>query len=144
MTQTIHVFLIGLSSSQIETIKDALKELGWGFRLVSREEEHIVVQQLLDTEYRLIFINSEYIKNHPQVGKTIFYLPMEKRRNEIFVLINKDAKTLDSFLAFKKNVNAVINVKDLSQLAKLLPQIISFDKIIYQGFQRMRKELEVF
>ena len=69
---------------------------------------------------------------------------MKKRREQIFILIDEHMKTLDNFSAFKKNVNAVVNTKDLPYLSQLLSQIINYNKVLYHGFQKMRAELEIF
>ena len=139
----INVLLVDISSHEIENIKTALKELGWNFRLISAKEENTIIQQLLNGEYGLFFINAEYLKKHPKVEKTIFYLPMKKRREQIFILIDEHMKTLDNFSAFKKNVNAVVNTKDLPYLSQLLSQIVNSNRTLYRGFQKMIKELEV-
>ena len=140
----INVLLVALSSDHIENIKTALKELGWNFRLVSAKEEDTIIQQLLNGEYGLFFINSEYLKHHPKVEKTLFYLPMKKRREQLFILLDEHIKSLDNFSAFKKSVNAVVNTKDLPYLSKLLFQIIDSNKTLYRGFQKMIEELEIF
>ena len=137
------VLLVGISSNEIENIKIALKELGWNSKLVSAEEEDTIIRQLLNEEYGLVFINAEYLKKHPKVEKTIFYLPMKKRREQIFILIDEHMKTLDNFSAFKKNVNAVVNTKDLPYLSQLLSQIVNSNRTLYRGFQKMIKELEI-
>ncbi len=139
----INVLLVDISSNEIENIKNALKELGWNSRLVSAKEEDTIIQQLLNGEYGLFFINAEYLKKHPKVEKTIFYLPMKKRREQIFILIDEHMKTLDNFSAFKKNVNAVVNTKDLPYLSQLLSQIVNSNRTLYRGFQKMIKELEI-
>ena len=138
-----NVLLVALSSHEIENIKNALKELGWNSKLVLAKEEDSIIQQLLNGEYGLVFINAEYLKKHPKLEKTIFYVPMKKRREQIFILIDEHIKTLDKFWAFKKNVNAVVNKKDLPSLSKLLFQIINSNKTLYRGFQKMTKELEI-
>ena len=138
-----NVLLVALSSHEIENIKNALKELGWNSKLVLAKEEDSIIQQLLNGEYGLVFINAEYLKKHPKLEKTIFYVPMKKRREQIFILIDEHIKTLDKFWAFKKNVNAVVNKKDLPYLSKLLFQIINSNKTLYRGFQKMIKELEI-
>jgi len=139
----INVLLVALSSHEIENIKNALKELGWHSKLVLVKEEDSIIQQLLNGEYGLLFINAEYLKKHPKLEKAIFYVPMKKRRDQIFILIDEHIKTLDKFWAFKKNVNAVINTKDLPYLSKLLFQIINSNKTLYRGFQKMTEELEI-
>ena len=138
-----NVLLVALSSHEIENIKNALKELGWNSKLVLAKEEDSIIQQLLNGEYGLVFINAEYLKKHPKLEKAIFYVPMKKRRDQIFILIDEHIKTLDKFWAFKKNVNAVINTKDLPYLSKLLFQIINSNKTLYRGFQKMTEELEI-
>ena len=138
-----NVLLVALSSHEIENIKNALKELGWNSKLVLAKEEDSIIQQLLNGEYGLVFINAEYLKKHPKLEKTIFYVPMKKRREQIFILIDEHIKTLDKFWAFKKNVNAVVNTKDLPYLSKLLFQIINSNKTLYRGFQKMTEELEI-
>jgi len=141
MAEFYDILLIGVP---LEIIQSACEQLNWKFKLVLPRDEEGVVQELLGGEYRLIFVNSDYLKTHPHIEQIITQFPPEKRRRTIFVLIDAELETLNPFSAFSKNVNAIVNPKDLPNLAEFLPHIIKAYENLYRGFQKAREELEVF
>ncbi|HDD35273.1 MAG TPA: hypothetical protein ENF30_00575 [Candidatus Desulfofervidus auxilii] len=141
MAKFYEILLIGIP---LEIIQSACEQLNWKFKLVLPQDEKGVVQELLGGEYNLVFINSDYLKTHPHIEHIIIQFPQEKRRRTIFILIDAELETLNPFSAFYKSVNAIVNPRDLPNLAEFLPHIIRAYEKLYRGFQKAQEELEIF
>ncbi|MCD6319775.1 MAG: hypothetical protein J7M03_03750 [Candidatus Desulfofervidaceae bacterium] len=139
----MRVLLIAIPENIGDVIHKAFQELGWEAEIIQVEEEQTALQRLIIGNYNMVFLNAGFLQNHPKIEQALFHIPIEKRRNTIFILIDAEMKTFDQIGAFVKNVNAVINVKDLPYLSKFLPQIVETHDALYRGFQKIREELEL-
>jgi len=139
----MRVLLVAIPGNIKDVIHKAFQELGWQVELISVEEEQAALQKIIISNYNLAFLNATYLQTHPKIEQALFHIPIEKRRNVIFILIDTEIKSFDLITAFIKNVNVVINIKDLPYLPKFLPQIVETHNNLYRGFQKMKEELEL-
>lgn len=139
----MRVLLIAIPENTQDIIHKACQDLGLEVEMIKVEEEQTALREIIIGNYKLAFLNGGYLQSHPKIEQALFHMPIEKRRNTIFILIDTEMKSFDQMSAFIKNVNAVINVKDLPYLSKFLPQIIETHETLYRGFQKMKKELEL-
>lgn len=132
--------IIADQTSQIETLDQTLASLGYQIDMC--KEERDVIGKLSNSDYRLVLVMEDYLNGHPNIEKHIFYLPQEKRRNMLFILISNHHKTLDSFIAFSKNFNVVMNVSDLPKFSEILNITVSRHNDLYRGFKKIQEKEE--
>lgn len=132
--------IIADQTSQLEGLDQTLRSLG--YQIERCKEERDVISKLSNSDYRLVLIMEDYLNVHPDIKRHIFYLPPKKRRNMLFVLISNQYKTLDSFIAFSKNFNAVINVSDLPNFSEILNIAVSRHNELYRGLEKIQQTEE--
>lgn len=113
-----------------------------GYRIDMCKEERDVIGKLSNSDYRLVLVMEDYLNGHPNIEKHIFYLPQKKRRNMLFILVSSHHKTLDSFIAFSKNFNVVMNVSDLPKFSEILNITVSRYNDLYRGFKKIQEKEE--
>ncbi len=134
------VLIVADPISQIEALDQTLTSLGYQIDMCNEEKD--VIGKLSNSDYRLILIMEDYLNAHPDIERHIFYLPQKKRRNMFFTLISNHHKTLDPFIAFSKNFNAIINVSDLPKFSEVLNIAISRHNGLYKGFKKIQEKEE--
>lgn len=119
-----------------EKIIPVLKEMGYQPKTAASASE--AIGRMKFTQYDLIilaedFDGSSLKQNHTL--KNIQPMPMAARRKMFVALLGKNFNTMDNMQAFTLSVNAVINFKDMDNLATILKKTILENNTFYKIFK---------
>lgn len=110
--------LLALSSPEwIDAARSVLGEIGYKVHAASNHDDFIVRYGRI--QYQLVIIEESFCTNNPEDNPTLHYiqnLPMNQRRQTVFILLGDSFNTLNTLQAFQQSVHAVINREEMSQL----------------------------
>ena len=131
--------IIANQGLEAKDISKTLTSMGYGVDICNQEGD---IASKLSGNYELVLITEDYLDTHPNIEEAILNLPQKIRRNTVFILISNRHKTLNPFVAFLRNFNAVINLSDLPRLSEILSIVIDHHNELYRGFKKIREEEE--
>lgn len=94
--------------------------------------------------YNMILVNETFDGSDPDANGLLLYLErlsMDVRRNIFVGLLTRRHSSMDNMTAFLKSVNVTINLKDMSNLDKLLVRGINEHEMFYAMYKESMKKL---
>ena len=131
--------IIANQDFEAKDISKILTSLGYRVDICNQESD---IASKLSGNYKLVLITEDYLGIHPNIEEAILNPPQKIRRDTVFILISNQHKTLDPFVAFLRNFNAVINLSDLPRLSEILSIVTDHHNELYRGFKKIREEEE--
>jgi hypothetical protein len=111
----------------------AMKALG--YKCAFAENTRDALGKLRFHSFNMIFLSAGFDSQDIGNSPILSYLnraPISSRRKMFVVLTGDRFKTVDEMMAFAMSANAVINTKDLDQLASILRRCISENEKFYK------------
>jgi predicted Zn finger-like uncharacterized protein len=123
-----------------ERLGQLLSELG--FRAIAEPDPDRAVRRLRHGGYELVVLEEPAgpeDRAHVLVG-FVKNLPMAQRRESFFCLITDRERSMDSFAAFRRQVDLIIHPADLEKAKVLLEREMKSRKKFYRMFQEALNE----
>ncbi|MFZ3045819.1 MAG: zinc-ribbon domain-containing protein [Desulfatirhabdiaceae bacterium] len=122
------------------TIRTALSnELGsLGYYAIDASSAAIALKKMRFHIFNVMVINDSFNAPRPDVHIILEYLGgllMEVRRNMFVILLSNQFRTTDNLSAFNKNVNLIINNKNLNEFSKIFTHGLADYQLFYHIFQ---------
>lgn len=93
--------------------------------------------------YDLIIVNESFAISNSEANAILTFFersPMVSRRNTCIVLISNRFRTMDNMMALQKSVNSIINMKDITDIDKILNKITLENTFFFKMFNETLKE----
>lgn len=94
--------------------------------------------------YDIILVNESFDTDDPDRNNVLSYLErlsMSVRRNIFVVLLSHRYRTMDNMMAFNRSVNMVLNLKNISNIEKILTGSATDNDFFYRVYRDTLKKL---
>jgi len=117
-------------------LSNELKALG--YYAIDASSAGIALKKMRFHIFNVMVINDSFNAPRPDVQIILEYLGsllMEVRRNMFVILLSNEFRTTDNLTAFNRNVNLIINNKNLNEFSKILTHGLADYQMFYHIFQ---------
>jgi CheY-like chemotaxis protein/DNA-directed RNA polymerase subunit RPC12/RpoP len=108
-----------------------------GYQVFVAGDTKQAVERMRENPLDIVLLESQFDATDQGaafVFREVNVLRPAQRRRLFFVLLSPSLRTMDAHAAFLNNVNAVVNVKDLDDLAKVLSHALREYNELYRDF----------
>lgn len=124
---------------QIKTVLDIME-----YHITVAEDVRDALRKMKYHLYDLVMINESFAGSDSATNGVLIYLErlnMDIRRNIFVALISRRFSTMDSMAALLNSVNITINVKDMSELDRILSRGVREWGLFYAVFKESQKKM---
>jgi len=93
--------------------------------------------------YNLVITNERFDTSNPDANTVLTFLErlaMSSRRNTSIILLSSRFRTMDNIMALQKSVNCIINIKDISNIDKILSKALTENEFFFRVYNEVLKE----
>jgi CheY-like chemotaxis protein len=130
--------LLGLSSSPaLQTaVRQTLEELGYKVHEAVNHEDF--VQRFQQLQYHLVLLEERFQADTPADNVallTLQQMQMGLRRHATILLLGTSFTTGNALQAFQQSVHAVVNLQDVAELKRIVPQVVAETNLFLATFR---------
>jgi CheY-like chemotaxis protein len=123
---------VGKSAQWMETVTQQAESTGYKVEFFGSGEE--ALKKMAAHQYEMVIVDEKVIMEDKRVLPYLVTIPMEIRRNTLYLISGARYKTMHARSAFSLGVDSVINHKDLSRLAVCLQALETEHSHLYREF----------
>ena len=135
--------LLGLSTAELqETAKTALDQLGFKVHTAVNHGEFL--HKFAQVPYQIVILEELFSANSPEENESLCVLqrmPMNQRRNAVFVLFGFNLATFNPMQAYQQGVHAVVNPSEMFLLIQLIQKAIADNDMFLHTFREVQRRL---
>lgn len=108
-----------------------------GYRVFVAEDTRQAIDRMRESQLQVVVLDPEFDlaeQGAAFITREVNVLRPMQRRRLFFVLVSPSLRTMDSHTAFLNNVNAIINIGDINELAKILHPALREYNELYKDF----------
>ncbi len=113
-----------------------------GYEVLVASETRQAVERMRENKLDVVLLDPQFDaaeQGAAFVVREVNVLRPAQRRRLFFVLLSPTLRTMDAHGAFLNNVNAIVNLKELDELVRLLDQAVRSYNDLYQDFNQAMK-----
>ena len=132
--------LICTAKAQREIVSQQLTENN--YQIFVAQDTRQAVERIRDSQLDVVLLDPEFDaaeQGAAFVTREINILRPPQRRRLFFVLLSPSLRTMEPHAAFLQNVNAIVNIKDLSDLSRILEHTLREYNELYREFNAALK-----
>lgn len=112
------------------------------YQVFVAQDTREAVERIRDSQLDVVLLDSEFDaaeQGAAFITREVNILRPAQRRRLFFVLLSPALRTMESHAAFLHNVNAIVNLKDLSDLSRILDHSLHEFNELYREFNAALK-----
>lgn len=124
-----------------KTIMDALDQME--YQITVAENARDALKRMRYHVYDIVVVDEDFDTRTPEANGVLIYLErmtMNTRRNMFVTLISNRNRTMDNMSALMKSVNLIVNIKNISDLGKILGRGLTEHLAFYRVYREKLKE----
>lgn len=123
---------VGKGAQWVETVTQQAESTG--YKVESFESGEEALRKIAAHQYEMVIVDEKVIMEDKRILPYLVTIPMEIRRNTLYLISGAKYKTMHARTAFSLGVDSVINHKDLSRLAICLQALEAEHTHLYREF----------
>ena len=135
--------LLGLSTPELqETAKTALDQLGFKVHTAVNHGEFL--HKFAQVPYQVVVLEELFSSTTPEENESlraIQRMPMNLRRQAVFVLFGFNMATFNPMQAYQQGVHAVVNPSEMFLLIQLVQKAIADNDMFLHTFREVQRRM---
>ncbi|MEY2409776.1 MAG: hypothetical protein QOF48_2446 [Verrucomicrobiota bacterium] len=135
--------LLGLSTPELqETAKTALEQLGFKVHTAVNHGEFL--HKFAQVPYQLVVLEELFSSATPEDNeslRTLQRMPMNQRRQAVFILFGFNMATFNPMQAYQQGVHAVVNPSEMFLLIQLVQKAIADNDMFLHTFREVQRRM---